>query len=143
MASLEGKLGRPRAKYVRIRRDGLPRQPVQPQQRRDLRQRARDHQPRRRRLVRRPSAPSSSKGTKVFSLVGKVVQHRPGGGARWAPPCARSSSTSAAASPTRRRSRPCRPAGPPAAASRSSSWTCHVDFDEARRKSARSWAPAA
>ena len=42
---------------------------------------------------------------------------------RWASPCGRSSTTSAAASRTARSTRPCRSAGRPAAASRSSSWT--------------------
>ena len=70
-----------------------------------------------------------SKGTKVFALAGKIAQHRPGRGARWASRCARSSSTSAAASPAAGSSRPRRPAAPPAAASPPQYLDLPVDYE--------------
>ncbi len=65
-----------------------------------------------------------SKGTKAFSLVGKVKETPASSSCRWARPCATSSTTSAAASSTTAPSRRCRPAGRRGAAFPKNSWTC-------------------
>ena len=91
------------------------------QQRRDLRQRPADH-PQRRRLVRRHRH-GEEQGDQGLR-PGRQDQVTPAWSrCRWAPPCGRSSRRSAAGSPTAARSRRCRPAAPPAAASRPSSST--------------------
>ena len=137
----------PRRRRLRVRRgerhDGLARGPARraapaphpplrarpvgpahrPQQRRDLGQRA-AHRAARRRVVPRPSAPRARPGTKIFSLVGKVAQHRPRRGADGHHPARDRLRRRRRHPATARRSRPCRPAAPRAAACRRTSSTC-------------------
>jgi NADH:ubiquinone oxidoreductase subunit F (NADH-binding) len=139
MASLEGKVGRPRAKYVHTVEKGFRQSPSNLNN-----------------VETYANVPAiilkgadwyagmgteHSKGTKVFSLVGKIkntglVEVPMGISLR------RSSSTSAAAFPKRRNSRPFRPAALRAAASPKGFWICR-SISENWPKSAPSWAPAA
>ena len=80
MASLEGRRGVPRRRLIHLSEHGPLGPAHQPQQRRDLGQRARTS------CSRAPTGSASigtegSTGTKIFSLVGKVEQHRPRRGA--------------------------------------------------------------
>jgi NADH-quinone oxidoreductase subunit F len=77
MASLEGKVGAP-GQICPHRGKGLPGRPHQSEQRGDLRQCPPSST--RARMVCSMGT-EHSKGTKVFSLVGKDQQHRPGGSA--------------------------------------------------------------
>ena len=100
----------------------------QPEQRRDLRQRARGSSA----TAPTPSrrwAPRRSKGTKIFSLTGKVRERRPHRGAHGRHPARRSSSTSAAACCPAASSRPCSSAVRPAAACRPTLLDQPIDFE--------------
>jgi len=70
-----------------------------------------------------------SKGTKVFALGRQGRQHRPGRGRDGHPAPRDRLRTWAAASRTARSSRPSRPAARPAGVSRTSFWTCRVDYE--------------
>jgi NADH:ubiquinone oxidoreductase subunit F (NADH-binding) len=139
IASLEGTpAGRGRAR--RSRAEGPVRQADQHQQRRDLVQR-RAHRLQGPGLVQETGSAKSA-GTKVFSLVGKVkntgLVEMPLG----TPLKTFIYDIGGGAAPAAARSRPCRPAAPPAAASRrrcsTRRWTTRR-----WRSSAPSWARAA
>ena len=115
LASIEGERGLPRPRPPFPAELRPVRQADADQQRRDLRQHRADHHAGRRRGSRRIGT-AKSKGTKIFALAGKVNEHRPDRSADGHHP-ARDHLRHRRRHPRRpASSRPCRPAGPPAAA---------------------------
>ena len=127
-ASIEGRAGEPRQKYVHATDRGPLRQAHLPQQRRDLGERAAHHQ-QGRRLVRGRSARRTARARR-YSPSSARSTTRASSRCRWGSRCGRSSSTSAAAFPRGGNSRRSRREARRAAASPSSFLDMPVDFDE-------------